>query len=533
MSRVNAKNLGRNSFFAFFEQGWRIGTRLIITPLIITLIGMDGYGTWALLFAITAYINLTEVSFGMAYSKYTAEYDTREDYKTLSHIIGSGIALVGTIAMIGLAILWFIKDPVLRLLNVPPAAHDDASLALMIVAACLAIRMSVGCVFQILAGLQRIDLQYKTKIMVTTIEVTVQLVLLYYGWGLVGLAVGHAVSQIAGTFVAWLFCRSLVPELRIGPWHMSLDGFRLIGVLGGRFQILSVLSFLAVEGSKLVISALAGVTVLGIFDVARKLLDLGMVVGSAITAPLMPAFANLHAEESHDRLKLLYLYGSRAVSAICIPTFAFLALFADELILLWVGKPGPDDPWTIGQAAWTVRVLVAASCATLLTGVITSHLRGRGLVRMEMNYAILGVLVFFGCVFPGYWLGGYEGIIYSFLISSLTGAAWLIVNFSYKESIPLKPYVRDILLRPLLVLGPVIAAIGLLEWRFAFHIPYFKPDSRPGALIDLLPWMAFYGLAVILAGWFGLLTQDERNVIRGKVAGTLKKSPPLEVQGQS
>jgi O-antigen/teichoic acid export membrane protein len=483
------------------SQVWRIGSRLVLTPLIIEQIGIEGYGIWALMFAIAAYINITDSSFGLAYSKLTAEYDARRDYHTLSRIVGAGITLVGAIALLGLLLLWIWRIPILRLFGVPTDSLEVAGQALVLVALCMALRMSVGCAFQILAGLQRLDLQYKISILAAAIEFFVSLVLLYRGWGLMALATGHFIGQVIGTTLAVFLCRRICPELRISPFQANGHGFYQMLSLGGRFQLVSILQLIALHGSKLAISALAGVSILGVFELAHKLLTLGAIAGSAIIAPLMPAFANLHAGQSHDRLRHLYFFGSRILSAICIPTFGFLAIFGDRLILLWTGKEYP-------LAAWTMQWMAIAFFTSLLTGVITSNLRGRGTVRLELHFALLSTILFFSLFGPAYWLLGYPGIIYSFVTSSLIGSIWLLTAFSRQENISLANYVQRTIVRPVILLGPVVLVTALLRELIPMHLELF--EGRFGVLVDLIPWMAGFACVVLLVTWFGLLSGQER-----------------------
>jgi len=132
VTEVNIKSLSRNSICAGVLQLWQIGSRLFLTPLIIAKIGLAGYGTWTLLFGICAYVSMFDTSFGFAYTKFTAEYDRKGDYATLSEIIGSGIALITGFGFIVLCIIWFLRVPILQVLNVPGNLINDAKIALLI-----------------------------------------------------------------------------------------------------------------------------------------------------------------------------------------------------------------------------------------------------------------------------------------------------------------------------------------------------------------------------------------------------------------
>ena len=133
MTAINIKTLGRSSLTGGVAQLWRILSRFILTPVIIAQIGMDGYGVWTLVFSVAAYVEMTNVSLGLAYTKFTAECVRHRRYDELTHIIGSGMSVVGSVAVVGLLLAWLFGEPLLEALNVPPHMVGDAAIARLIV----------------------------------------------------------------------------------------------------------------------------------------------------------------------------------------------------------------------------------------------------------------------------------------------------------------------------------------------------------------------------------------------------------------
>ena len=505
MAKVTTKGLARNSAYALFAQVWRIGSRFVLTPLILALIGLEGYGAWTLIFTICAYVNVVDTNFGVAYTKFTAEYDAKGDYDRLARIIGSGMVLIGSIGAVAIAIIWSLRFPILKYLGVPHEMLTDAGHALLIVMICVLVRMSVGCVFQVLTGLQRLDLRHKFGILASAIEFVVSLVLLYRHWGLMGLALGHFCGQMAATAAAWWMCRRLCPQLRISPLLCDRSGMRAMLSLGGRFQFLSFMQLLLNHGTKLVLSGLLGVSMLAIAEIANKLISLGMAVGGTIIAPVMPAFTNLRAIGSKVKEQALYERGSLITSMVCIPTFAFLAVFADRLVPLWTGK---DFPLSI----WTVRVLAPVAFASMLTGMGTAALRGRGTIRLEFLYAMVGVAILVVLYPPGYYLAGYKGLILAEVASGILCTAWFLAAFARQEALDLWHYVRTTLIAPMVVLMPGIIAVAILAVEVGV-IPGFE-GRRLLRLADMAIWGTLFSIVVGLSAWFGLLTETERVQVR-------------------
>ncbi len=98
------------------------------------------------------------------------------------------------ISVTALFLLWAFHAPILHAVDVPEALLSDAGPALLIVCVAVSLKTSAGCVLQVLAGMQRLDLQHKMLIVASALEFAVAITRLLFGWGLVGLALGHLVG---------------------------------------------------------------------------------------------------------------------------------------------------------------------------------------------------------------------------------------------------------------------------------------------------------------------------------------------------
>ena len=526
MTAINIKTLGRSSLTGGVAQLWRILSRFILTPVIIAQIGMDGYGVWTLVFSVAAYVEMTNVSLGLAYTKFTAECVRHRRYDELTHIIGSGMSVVGSVAVVGLLLAWLFGEPLLEALNVPPHMVGDAAIALLIVTGMLLLRMTVGCTLEILAGLQRIDLTYRLYVLASIVDFAVTLPLLLMGWGLVGLAVGHAVGQITINIAAYSMVRQRLPEVRISPRYVSRDGIRKIVSVGGRFQMLSVVNTVVMQGAKMFISWLVGVEWVGIYELADKLIKLGRTASEAVIAPLMPAFASLQAGGDQLRERLLFLKGSKANVLLGGVSFAFLGLFATPILHLWTGE-------TVPAAAWTLKVLAFSEVALLLTSIVSSSLRAQGRVRLEFTFAMLSTGMFLALLVPLGTSFGYEGLIVARLVAQVLGAVWYLRAFFRFSGLSWGEYLRGTRIPRLAVL---LAAIGATLLGLHALLPPLSPPGlspRWQAVVEVAVWSVPYLVLTGLAVWKAYLDDADREQISvlgtavwGRLRGRHRDVPP-------
>ena len=89
MANITVGVLARSAGYAGIASFWQITSRIVLAPVVLAKIGLEGYGVWALLFSLTGSVNLVGANFGLAYAKFTAEYDARRDYAGLNELLGS------------------------------------------------------------------------------------------------------------------------------------------------------------------------------------------------------------------------------------------------------------------------------------------------------------------------------------------------------------------------------------------------------------------------------------------------------------
>ena len=527
MAAVNLKTLGRSSLTGGMAQAWRILSRFILTPIIIDQIGMKGYGVWTLVFSLAAYVDMSNLSLGLAYTKFTAEYTRQRRFADLQRILGSGIALVTPIGLIGLAIAWLLGEPILSGLGVPDHLLPGANVALMVIIGMMLLRMTVGCRLEVLAGLQRIDLTFNLYILTSIVEFAVSLPLLLLGYGLYGLAIGHATGQVINAVVAYFLVRKRLPQVRISPRFVSRDGIKKVLSVGGKFQLLALLNIGVQQGVKMLVSGMIGVDWLAIYELADKLHRLAKTASDAIVAPLMPAFANLYAGGNKTRQRNLFFQGSRANAFFAWVALCFLGLLAPTVLFLWTGQPQE-------KAAWVLRWLVVGDAMMILGATVSASLRAQGKTGLETTLALMSAGVFIGCLAVLAPTLGFDGFVYARLIAVMIAGTWYLFAYFRSEKISVRDYVTQTRL-PLLGLMLVVLSTVVIVVRTMVPFPTIPGVSaRWSAVIETALWGVAFVSAAGFGGWRWFLSADDRSEV-GKIAAGLydrvrgRTPPPPDV----
>lgn len=516
MAKVELSTLARSSVVAWLAEAWRIGSRFVLTPLVLYQIGKDGYGVWTLVFSVSNYVGMVNASFGVAYIKATAECARTGDRERLERILGSGMLAIGGIAVFGLLATWVLGELILAAINVPPEWLHQGRIALVMVMFCLVLRMSFGCALEVLAGLQRIDLQYRLSILASVIEFCVTLPLLFMGWGLVGMGIGYSIGQVVSIALAFWLVRKHAPGLRISPFRASRAGIREVFSVGGRFQLLGIVTTSVMEGVKILMSVLLGVGWVAIYDLCDKLLTLGKSLSSSVLAPLMPAFADLQAGQERERERALFDQSSKALALVSCGTFAFLAVLAHPVLLGWTGQ-------SVAEAAIALQVLALGEVIMLQTGVVSANLRARGMVRMEFTCAIVATTTMLVTVVPLARALDFQGIVIARLLSQAIGGVWYMLAYLRWAEVPWSSYVRSAQLPRVLAVVGTAAAVVLAGHLVLAPVLEGRLAPRWAAAVEVAVLGVLYGVLLLYGVLRWALSDSERARLLGMVQRKLGK----------
>jgi O-antigen/teichoic acid export membrane protein len=500
-SAISAGALARSSAYVNAAQVWQLASRLVMTPVVLSHLGLEGYGAWALVNTLCASAIALDTAAGWTYAKLTAELDGRKDFALLSEVVSSGLLLAGGIAALALTAVWVTHAWLIPLLGVPPSLFRQTELALVILSLAVELKALGGCVLAVLAGCQRMDLQYRFIIAGSVVEFAIALPLLFAGVGMAALALGVLGGTAVSIAAASRACRRLRPAIHVSPSRVSVAGIRSLLRVGVRFQSLVLIGSSARQATRLLISSLYGAAALGTFSLADRMLVVAGAPGLAIISPLMPAFATLGSERDFTRLQQLVVRASKALAIAAAPPLLFASVCAGPILFGWTGQRLPETEWA-------VRVLAPAEFFALVAGVAAARLRARGMVRPELTSEIIGTALALAGLVIAYPLVGFAGSVAAVALGRSAAALVFLRRFVSIEKLHGWPHFRATIIRPVLPLAGVAIALAIATWE----LPGLR--TATGGRAGVLGMIALLGIAYALASasvaWLVALSAGER-----------------------
>src|SRR5687768_10476005 len=96
--------IARNAASSYGTRLLRGLSVLLITPYLFRSLGAGGFGTWAVMFTVTAIFNLLEYGFSAGVTKFVAQFHARGARRELDETVGSAVVVLGAVGLVAAAI---------------------------------------------------------------------------------------------------------------------------------------------------------------------------------------------------------------------------------------------------------------------------------------------------------------------------------------------------------------------------------------------------------------------------------------------
>lgn len=403
------------------------GTLFFLYRFLLKTIGVEQLGIWSLILATSLISNLASFGISGGVIKFVAKYVAHEDYISASNIIQT--AAISTAGLIGIAIIAG-YNVILWVLHIvlPVNFHSLAELILPYSLASLWLTSITGVFQSGLDGLQRIHLR-SILLMGGTILYFILAVVLVPRFGLVGLAYAQVIQSIVIMVLSWLLLRKYLSYLPMVPCRWDKALFKEIIGYGVNFQIISLFLLLSDPITKALLSKFGGVSMVGYFEMANKLIfQLRAFVVSA-NQVMIPVIANIQ-EKAPEKLREIYLKSYQLIFYVSLPLYTFIIMSASIVSSLWIGYY--ENIFIIFaillSIGWFINTLsVPAYFAYLGIGNLRWNVISHSLIG-SLNLILGGLL---GLIYDG------MGVVVGWTIALAVGSSLVHIVFNITHKIPL------------------------------------------------------------------------------------------------
>lgn len=432
------RTISRNAVYTILYNVWYLGSRLVMTPLILAYVTIQEYGLWSYCFVVLSYLALTAFGFNNTYIRYAADYRSRNENEKLNAMLSTGIITMLGISLVLFPLFWFSVPWLLKVLGIDTALHKTAHGLLVGTAAIFVLNFCLSGYQYVLEGEQKIALVRKIHLVASVLEIVLIILFFHMGLGVFALLWAYAARLSLVIVLCIYYANRVFPFLRMCIRCYSRDALGKFMGFGNQMNLLGLLSLLINSMDRIFITRILNLEAVGIYEIGRKLPNIGLMLPSSIAGTMMPAASHLEGSDQHDKLKQVYVTATRYLMILSTVPYAFLIIFASRLIEVWVG-PG------YGGAVVVMQVLAVGTFINLFTGIGTACVRGIGKPIIEIRYMALSAVLIIALLPFAIPRWGITGAAWAYCVGQTAGSLYFLWQANRLFQVRWPRFVKEVL----------------------------------------------------------------------------------------
>lgn len=417
-----AKSIGRGTIFGIIANSSQVITRLVTVPIVISHLGLDGYGIWSIIMTTATYMRFGSVGVKTAFQKYVAETTGTGDYEKANKLLSTGFALMLAFSVAGLIPVSLFSYKIALASGVPPQFLNSASGAISLLA-WIMVLSNAGATFEaIVMGGHRIDLVRKYATILTIAEAISIVVLLHFGYGLFAMAATMGISELIYVVLCAAVSKRIVPQISLSWRRVTHKVLYELFRFAGSYQLLNLLEVLYVSLLPFAVLRSFGATEAGVLALVNRIVTSAAIIQEAFLPPILSGGALVFASGSVEKLKLLLTKAFKVTLAMTLFPLGYIALFGTTLAFAWTGQINT----TFRFAFWMVCLTNLFKSFSLLALVLY---RTTGKALLDNVRQLLRIVVIIGVV----WLSprlGFDGSLSGLAFAELVGMIFMFFALS-------------------------------------------------------------------------------------------------------
>jgi O-antigen/teichoic acid export membrane protein len=409
-------SLGRNSVINLSARTFGLLLGLLVTPYVVTRLGLRVFGFAALVTAVSQYASLLDLGVGFTLARFIAKLEAEGDGDGVRRKAAAGLWSSTGFAVVTMAVVFLVVHALPdHLTRAWPPGWQLAALA---VALSLG-TTSVSSVFQAFpSSMGRWDLANLQVLIGQITYAVVIVVALHFEPTLKSVALATAASGVAGLAVAYAVYRVRWTH-RLWPTLVRLSEVRELWRYGLSVQTVNLVQIINAQADKPILLLFASLKFVGLYELGSRVAFSIRALALTAFGPLGVESARTLAEGGREGLAAFYVRSYRTVMSLGLAPIVALYGVSYVFILLWLG-PG------LRTAGVIALILGTGYSINLTTGVGTALAMGGGRPDLDRNYSALGLVLNLTLTLALGLTIGRWGVVVATALGLVISSGWLL-----------------------------------------------------------------------------------------------------------
>ena len=337
MNFLKTKSLSLNAISNWGAFGINVLLSFILTPILITKLGDENYGIWALIGSIIGMYGLLDLGLDSAILRYVSYYNGKNDKRSIDSVLTTSL-----IAYIFIGILIFLfslisLDFFVNFFNVAPKNINNFKYTIIFIGSSVAITFPTNVFRTNLISFEFYIYNNIIRIVTEVIRVTSIIFILNIGYGIREVALITLLMAIVN-FIIYFTISNVLNKVHLNISLYSPKILKKLLLFGFPALITILAHLLRVQVDSIVIAKWMDFSSVTLYNVSVKLTMFLTQFIMAISAVLDPRFGSLLGMKDYTRIKKIFYESSTIIATLTFSVGFSLLIFGKSLLNLWVGS---------------------------------------------------------------------------------------------------------------------------------------------------------------------------------------------------
>jgi len=419
----------KNTFYNIISQIISYLFPVFLVPIIISKIGQTEFGIYAIAYGFIGAFTLFDLGVSTSFVKFISEYYYKNDFEGLNSTVNVGALFYLVFTSLFWAIGYVFSDFIINYINIPAEAVDKGRFALHISLFIFFVATNSNIFVSILISLQKMYINSFLAIIIGIINFVSIIVVLLLGYGIYGLLFCQLFTVSLGTLLNIVLAKKYLPELSFSYRYIRLSFLKKMMSFGVQMQVSKLAGFFSEKYDEFLLGIFSLLDNVTYFNISNRIVRFAKLIPMQFIIQVAPVAAEFNSKNETEKLKTLFNDTTKYLTFVTIPISVFIFIFADEIILTWMGSG-------FEVSSYILRILILGMIVNLIiSSPGNSILPNIGIPKYQMYE---GVLHFLLNVSISYFLirnYGLVGAAYGNMIATVVSSVYVfIMSVKYFES---------------------------------------------------------------------------------------------------
>lgn len=392
-----------NSAWSIFSYIWPILFSILITPIVVTSLGIKEYGIYTFFNTVIALLGLLDLGISTAISKYLSEYHAQNDNEKTKKLLGTALTIFFGIALIGFII--FIFGSLMPIFFNSFTQYSKYSIGIIFAGMTFFVTVISSIYTITFTSLQRFDIGSKIGISLLTAQQLSILILVVFNYSVNEIFIIQFIISFISFFIQRNLARKILPEIpKILSWDVN-EAKKCY-----KFGIVTFLNNIATTSltylDRLIMPFFLGPSSLTYYSLPGNITTRIPGISNSLSGILFPMTSSLYGLGETEKIKNLYIRSFRLITVIAAAITVTTIAYSYQIMQYWISIDFAE------KASKVLIILAVTNFMLALSGPLSSFLLGLGklkfLTTISIFMAIANTIL----------------LVVLLPISGITGAAW-------------------------------------------------------------------------------------------------------------